>query len=187
MKKYINKLKKDNPIFDDFNFELKEDEKIKQVKDFPDYWISNYGRIFSSKNKKWKELSNKPNKKEIFKKLVNGTNHKSMGISEMVYLAFVDNIPEKYCIHHIDNDINNNYVGNLICMSKSEIASACKINKKYNTYKEISPNIIQGITSNGDTFLIDKEDLEKVGYYCWYKHQDGYMRTRFSSYKDKNR
>lgn len=44
-----------------FPFLLKDDEEIKQIKEFPDYWISNYGRVFSYKNgyktrKGWKEL-----------------------------------------------------------------------------------------------------------------------------------
>ena len=33
----------------DFSFVLNEDEEIKQITDFPDYWISNYGRVFSYK------------------------------------------------------------------------------------------------------------------------------------------
>ena len=40
-----------------FPFVLKDDEEIKQIKEFPDYWISNYGRVFSyKKNRKviWK-------------------------------------------------------------------------------------------------------------------------------------
>lgn len=32
-----------------FPFLLKDDEEIKQIKEFPDYWISNYGRVFSYK------------------------------------------------------------------------------------------------------------------------------------------
>ena len=57
----INEIKK--------YFNLKKDEKIKQIKDFPDYYISNYGRIFSHKdyrksNNGWKEmkLRNKHNR-----------------------------------------------------------------------------------------------------------------------------
>ena len=33
-----------------FPFVLKDDEEIKQIQEFPDYWISNYGRVFSHKN-----------------------------------------------------------------------------------------------------------------------------------------
>ena len=32
-----------------FPFVLKDDEEIKQIKEFSDYWISNYGRVFSYK------------------------------------------------------------------------------------------------------------------------------------------
>ena len=30
-----------------FPFVLKDDEEIKQIQEFSDYWISNYGRVFS--------------------------------------------------------------------------------------------------------------------------------------------
>lgn len=55
-------------IPDGFPFLLKDDEEIKQIKEFPDYWISNYGRVFSYKNgyktrKGWKELKPYKDKK----------------------------------------------------------------------------------------------------------------------------
>ena len=31
-----------------FPFELKEDEEIKRILEFPDYWVSNYGNVFST-------------------------------------------------------------------------------------------------------------------------------------------
>ena len=39
-----------NEELKDFPFVLNEDEEIKQIIEFPDYWISNYGRVFSYKN-----------------------------------------------------------------------------------------------------------------------------------------
>lgn len=35
---------------ENFPFILNEGEKIKRIKEFSDYWISNYGRVFSYKN-----------------------------------------------------------------------------------------------------------------------------------------
>lgn len=51
----------DKKLPEGFPFELREDEEIKQIIEFPDYWVSNYGRVFSYKNayktrKGWREL-----------------------------------------------------------------------------------------------------------------------------------
>lgn len=172
---------------DGFPFKLEMDEEIKQIEKFPDYWISNYGRVFSYKNNGYRKLSNKTNNNKVPTiKLFNKFEKIYISLAKLVYLNFIGNIPKNYCIHHKDKNINNNNINNLVCVSKSEISSLYNVNKRYNSYKEINANTIQGTISNGSTFLIDKEDYDKIFPYSWHKHKDGYMRTRISSYKDKN-
>ena len=51
-------------------------------------------------------------------------------------------------------------------------------NKKQNEYEISEDNkTVVGYTSNGNIFLIDKEDFEKVKEYCWYSCSNGYVAT----------
>lgn len=44
-----------------------------------------------------------------------------------------------------------------------------------------------GYTSNGDSFLFDKEDYPLISQYRWHRHQDGYMRTCVETIKEGNK
>lgn len=170
----------------DFPFELRGDEEIKQIIEFPDYWISNYGRVFSYKNNRkmaWKELNCKKNKNgEKTVILSNNKIYKSFTLARLVFEYFREKIKINHIIVFKDKNNTNYYYKNLEQKSKSEFMLENKINKYKNQYREVDNFTIMGFTRNGDKFLIDKEDYNLIEPYCWHKHQDGYIRTRISYY-----
>lgn len=169
-----------------FPFELREDEEIKQIIEFPDYWVSNYGRVFSyKKNRKiaWKELDCKKNGKGVkIANLSNNRVYKNFTLARLVFEYFCEEIKANHVIIFKDGNNTNYYYKNLEQKSKSELMLKNKVNKYRNKYEEIDDFTIKGFTRNGDIFLIDKEDYHLIEPYCWHRHKDGYIRTRVSYY-----
>ena len=96
-------------------------EEWKQIKDFPNYYISNKGRVASNGMKQ----GNKVYGFRILKPLDNGSGYlkvhirtpkgikKSKYVHRLVAEAFIDNQSNKPCINHIDNNPLNNCVENI--------------------------------------------------------------------------
>lgn len=59
-------------------------------------------------------------------------------------------------------------------------------NKKENEYDLASESYGVGWTYDDYAFFFDKEDYELIKPYCWHKHQDGYLRTRYDWYTDES-
>lgn len=114
-------------IPDGFPFLLKDDEEIKQIKEFPDYWISNYGRVFSYKNgyktrKGWKELKPYKDKKHNYldcRISINGK-YDHLPIHRYVCKYFCPGYKEGFVVNHIDGNTSNNYYKNLEWVSQKE-------------------------------------------------------------------
>ena len=176
----------DKKLPEGFPFELKKDEEIKQIVEFPDYWLSNYGRVFScKKNRKiaWKELDCKKNEKGVkITKLSTNRVYKNFTLARLVFEYFCEEIKANHVIIFKDGNNTNYYYKNLEQKSKSELMLKNKVNKYRNKYEEIDDFTIKGFTRNGDIFLIDKEDYHLIEPYCWHRHKDGYIRTRVSYY-----
>ena len=95
----------------------------KVIKDFPDYEISNMGRVRSFKNyKQWK-----PNRILEPSKSSNGYLHVDLYINKkpytrpihrLVYENFHEKLKEDDYIHHFDENKENNYISNLEPMDK---------------------------------------------------------------------
>lgn len=90
-------------------------EEFKTIKDFPDYQISNQGRVKSLKRKK--EIIMKPSQYSNgywFVILRNSQKKKSCLIHRLVLMTFkpVENM-ENLQVNHIDGNINNNFLENL--------------------------------------------------------------------------
>ena len=93
-----------------------ESEIWKVIEDFPDYQVSNFGRVKSFK--KW----NGTNKRILKQYEVNGylyinlsKNGKSKRklIHRIIYETFKEKLKDGYDIHHIDKNKENNFVDNL--------------------------------------------------------------------------
>ena len=98
------------------------EEKWKSIVDFPNYWISNYGKIISFKrNKNGTILKNKKYKKHYYVRLYKNNKSFKKYIHILVYENFHDyKLKKNECIHHVDQDPENNYVDNLKLMTKSK-------------------------------------------------------------------
>lgn len=107
------------------------EEIWKKIKDYPDYEISNKGRIRSvsrviqrnghSCNIRGKVLA-ATNRKGWYKSIAlsNSEGKRTQKIHRLVYESFVGSIEKGYEIHHIDGDKQNNIFTNLKMVSTSE-------------------------------------------------------------------
>lgn len=103
---------------------LKEDEKIKQIKNFPKYYISNYGYVLKEINRdsdhKYKKTHWKILKNHFIKtsgyfdiQLTNEKEKKHFLINRLVAIYFIKNPYNYPIVDHIDNNKLNNYYKNL--------------------------------------------------------------------------
>ena len=95
-------------------------EIFKPVEGYPDYEVSNYGRVFSKKSDRFmKRYFNKTtgyfqinlskdNKQKLFK------------VHRLVAIAFIENLDDKPQVDHIDQNRQNNQVDNLRWATNSE-------------------------------------------------------------------
>lgn len=83
----------------------------KSVKDFPNYEVSNFGRV-RNKNS-GKILKTNDNDRYYFVELFNGGTSKRMRVHRLVAEAFVPKQDNKTMINHIDGDKHNNKAENL--------------------------------------------------------------------------
>ena len=109
-------------------------EIFKDIKGYPDYQISNYGRIWSCKvNKYMSPVTN--NKGYLQIKLI-AANGKRKGelVHRLVALTFIDNPEGKPEVNHIDRNKTNNHVENLEWVTHSENNTLAK--KGHYTWKK---------------------------------------------------
>lgn len=67
------------------------------------------------------------------------------------------------------------------CLKNEQSVINGKKNKRYNKY-DLSGDFGVGWTNGGYEFYFDLDDYELIKDYCWHKHQDGYLRTRYDYY-----
>lgn len=75
------------------------------------------------------------------------------------------------------SNLTNNHTQSCGCLN-GEVAS--KNFKKFNKY-DLSGEYGIGYTFNGDKFLFDLEDYQKIKDYCWCVNSDGYLLTYLNS------
>ena len=88
------------------------EEVFLPIKNFPDYCVSNLGNVKNIKtNKILKQSANKEGyiRLKIYK---NGKQY-NKNVHQLVANAFLENVDNKLCIDHIDNNKENNNVSNL--------------------------------------------------------------------------
>lgn len=119
-------------------------EMWKSINEYPDYYVSNFGRI---KKKNYKAQKNNNNVTKIIKPIKhtheNNTyltiraknkynNYKTVYVHRLVAEAFIPNPQQKPCVNHIDGSKSNNNVNNLEWVTYSENMIHAK---KYNLWK----------------------------------------------------
>ena len=96
-------------------------EIFKEINEFNDYQISNYGRVKSLKHNSEKILSLCSNCCDYyFSILLKNGIEKSFLNHRLVANAFIPNPENKPCVNHIDGNKQNNHVDNLEWVTHSE-------------------------------------------------------------------
>jgi len=94
-------------------------EKFKKIKGYEDYLISDRGRVYSEKNKKF--LKPRKHRCGYFQiTLCKNGIKKSHTIHRLVSIAFIPNPENKPTVNHIDGCKANNHVSNLDWNTHSE-------------------------------------------------------------------
>lgn len=99
--------------------ELLENEQIKQIKNYPSYYITNFGRVWSDISNKWltPTINQRGNHKRAYVNLGRGNR---FYIHRLVAETFIPN-PNNYNeIDHIDCNALNNHVDNLRWVTHQE-------------------------------------------------------------------
>lgn len=122
-----------NNLLDDFNI-----SNFKQIKDFPNYYIDNSGKIYNIKSKKYlKPTLTADGYHKI--KLVDNENSKNTYIHRLVAEYYVENQNlEKYdIVNHKDCNKINNYYENLEWIDNKGNSIHSKQNIKAGNYKKV--------------------------------------------------
>lgn len=135
------------------------------IKDFPDYKVSNLGRVISFKRNKSHFLSpyfrgsDKKHRGYFAVRLSNETIIKDKDVHRLVAEAFIPNPNNLPVINHKDGDTTNNNVDNLEwCTSSYNTWHAHNILKRKNSGKHIKQ-----YTKNG-SFIKEWESARKAGF-----------------------
>lgn len=113
------------------------EEEWKKIENYPDYQISNKGRVLSLKRKKPALLRPSIVNGYLQVALSNNGIAKNFPIHYLVYETFTRDIVDKkiYCIDHIDNNSQNNILSNLRKVTFSENVKMGIVDQK--AHKEI--------------------------------------------------
>ena len=153
-------------------FELEPGELVKPVKDYPDYLVTSFGRVYSLKRNTF--IGNKKNKKTGYLYAAVTKNNckqiRNVGIHILVIEHFGPPKPEdgqqyeskamstKYEVHHLDKHRDNNHVENLKWVTHQE---------NQNDRNPYNPNRKQRLTKAAverfqKWYLLNQEELNQL-------------------------
>ncbi len=85
------------------------------------YWVSNYGKVYSALMGKILKPNKKPDTKRLYVTLTDQNDKKrKVYVHKLVAKFFMRNPKGKKIVHHIDGNPNNNDVTNLIYVTRAE-------------------------------------------------------------------
>lgn len=132
------------------NLELLPNEEIKQINGYPNYYITSFGRVWSSYTKRWLKptVNIRGNYTRLYVSLGRGNKKYVHRLVAEAFLPNPNNLPE---VDHKDTDGTNNHINNLQwCTHETNMANEqTTINLKQNKgyYVELQE------ISTGKTFI----------------------------------
>jgi len=162
-------------VFENLNLQDLENEIWKDIEDYPDYQVSNFGRIKSFIKYRGTDerilRQCKDSGKYFIVVLYKNGKEKTKQVHRLVFETFIGKLEKGYNIHHIDEDKENNNLDNLKLMSESEHTSfhmKGKNNPMFGkhhseeTKNKMSENHYNKITNQK---IIDIQEDLNTGYY----------------------
>ena len=106
--------------------------KLRNIKEFNGYWVSDLGDVYSTKSGKQVKLKACKNKKGyLIIKLYNNSKNHNFRIHRLVLMAFDPReFSENYEVNHLDLDKENNKLSNLAWSTGQENIEHAMINGK---------------------------------------------------------
>jgi len=93
---------------------------MKKIKNYPDYYATKEGKIFSSKSNKFLKPSFDKQGYAMVGIYIGNYKTKTIKIHRLIAETFIDNPLKKTDVNHIDGDKSNNHVCNLEWNTRSE-------------------------------------------------------------------
>jgi len=140
-------------------------EEWREIKEFPNYSVSNLGNILNTKTKKMMKLNKKSGYYHI--SLTSNANKKSLLVHRLVAMAFIPNPENKSDVNHKDKDKLNNELSNLEWMTRKENNS-----HKSQTliYKSNKNKPILRIDSDTNEIIEKYDSIELAGIWAYNNH-----------------
>jgi len=140
-------------------------EEWREIKDFPNYSVSNSGNILNTKTNKMMKLNKKSGYYHI--SLTNNTNKKSLLVHRLVAMAFIPNPENKSDVNHKDKDKLNNNLSNLEWMTRKENNSH---KSQTLVYKSNKNKPILRIDSDSSEIIEKYDSIELAGIWAFNNH-----------------
>jgi hypothetical protein len=90
------------------------EEQIKQIRDYPHYYVSNFGYVYSMKTGDKIKIGSQHHSGKIIVHLCRNGKAKAFSLNHLVADYFLDNANEYKFLEHIDGDLTNCRVDNLV-------------------------------------------------------------------------
>lgn len=112
---------------------------MKQIKKYPDYYVTKEGLVFSSKTNKFLKFSYDKKGYQRVGLYIGNCKSKTIKVHRLVAETFIPNLKNKTDVNHKDGNKSNNNISNLEWTTRSEnMKHAFKTGLKIITDKQIS-------------------------------------------------
>ena len=134
-------------------------EYLIELEDYPDYFVSNLGDVYSGKCGKMKKLKQHSTKiGYLIIQITNKGKRYTKTIHRLIAKTFINNPENKLCVDHIDRNIKNNKLENLRWVSHKE-------NSRNQTKHKNNTSGILGVCYNNNLWIaqcINNEGKRKL-------------------------